>query len=92
MSSYLGWSGTIPIGLHDDRAGDGDARVQAATKARRTKERRERIATAVLAGFASVRAEALRDPSGRQPGTSSAAVSLAVLWADALIEELDKEV
>lgn len=42
--------------------------------------RRERIATAVLAGFAAYPGEAARE----------GAAALAVAWADALIAELDK--
>ena len=51
----------------------------------RHRDRRERIATAVLAGFMSSNAEFPRD---RPPNF----VGVAVALADALIAELDKEV
>ena len=51
----------------------------------RHRDRRERIATAVLAGFMSSDAEFPRD---RPPNF----VGIAVAVADALIAELDKEV
>lgn len=51
---------------------------------RKAKDRRERIATAILSGFAA--AASARDAEDWRVD----AVRLAVIWADALIAELDK--
>lgn len=58
--------------------------------------RRERIATAVLAGFASQPDEAVIPERGEAVGVAvaraqRAIVVAAIQWADALIAELDKE-
>jgi hypothetical protein len=63
-------------GLHYGDCPSGD--TYTSTPEPKAKERRERIATAVLAGFAA----------SDNPPATSAVVSLQ--WADALIAELDK--
>lgn len=56
-----------------------EAEVRRKYEAAQAKARRERIATAVMAGFAA-------NPDDSAAGTAA----LAVKWADALIAELDK--
>jgi hypothetical protein len=61
--------------------------------AREAKERRERIATAVLAGFAShfsTHGPASEDLRLGSTQTAELPAISAVAWADALIAELDK--
>lgn len=53
------------------------------------KERRERIATAVLSGFAAL-SSGSRMAEDLIPLPAFAAAMAAVRWADALIAELDK--
>lgn len=60
-----------------------------AYRAEQRRERRERIATAVLAGFAS--SESFNEIASLAGTPLDSVTGLAVRWADALIAELDKE-